>query len=121
MHHLKSIVGEKRFREALEIFLNRHRYDLVETTDFIRCLEEVTGCNYDEWLHQWIYRGGYQKLELIFSWDASDKIATVGIKQTQKAEKKNEELLFKISFAISEFVPSSLTTTGTSNPRELTA
>ena len=100
LHHLKSIVGEKCFREALEIFLNRHRYDLVETTDFIRCLEEVTGCNYDEWLHQWIYRGGYPKLELTFSWDAGDKIATVEIKQTQKAEKKNEELLFKISFIL---------------------
>jgi len=100
LHHLKSIVGEKNFRKALEIYLNRHRYDLVETMDFIRCLEEVTGCNYDEWLHQWIFRGGYPKLELTFSWDSGSKIATVGVKQTQKAEKKNEELLFKIPFTL---------------------
>ena len=100
LHHLKSIVGEKHFRKALEIYLNRHRYDLVETTDFIRCLEEVTGRNFDKWLQQWIYRGGYPKLELSFSWDSSSKMATVGIKQTQKAEKKKEELLFNIHFTL---------------------
>ena len=100
LHHLKSIVGEKRFREALAIFLNRYRYDVVETVDFIRCLEEVTGRNFDEWLEQWIYRGGYPHLEVTFSWDAKHKLATVGIKQTQKAEKKGEELLFKLPFNV---------------------
>ena len=107
LHHLKSIVGENRFREALKIFLNRHRYDLVETTDFIRCLEEVTGCNFDEWLQQRIYRGGYPKLELTFSWNASGKMATIGIKQTQKADKKNEELLFKIPFVLAFYYKNS--------------
>lgn len=100
LHHLKSIVGEKLFRKGLKVFLDRYRYNLVETTDFIRCLEEVTGCNYDEWLHQWIYRGGYPRLELTFDWSATDKMATVGIKQTQKSDKKNEELLFKIPFVL---------------------
>ena len=98
LHHLKSIVGEKLFKKGLKIFLDRHRYGLVETSDFIRCLEEVTGCNFDEWLQQWIYRGGYPKLELTFDWSSNDKMATVGIKQTQKSDKKNEELLFKIPF-----------------------
>ena len=107
LHHLKSIVGEKHFREALEKFLNRHRYDLVETTDFIRCIEEVTGCNYDEWLQQWIYRGGYPRLELTFDWNASGKIATIGIKQTQKADNKNEELLFKIPFVLAFYYKNS--------------
>ena len=107
LHHLKSIVGEKHFREALEKFLRRHRYDLVETTDFIRCIEEVTGCNYDEWLQQWIYRGGYPRLELTFDWNASGKIATIGIKQTQKADNKNEELLFKIPFVLAFYYKNS--------------
>ena len=107
LHHLKSIIGEKLFREALEIFLKRHRYDLVETTDFIRCIEEVTGCNYDEWLQQWIYRGGYPRLELTFDWNASGKIATIGIKQTQKADNKNEELLFKIPFVLAFYYKNS--------------
>ena len=100
LHHLKPIMGEKLFRKGLKLFLDRYSYNLVETTDFIRCLEEVTGCNFDEWLHQWIYRGGYPKLELTFDWSANDKVATVGIKQTQKSDKKKEELLFKIPFIL---------------------
>ena len=100
LHHLKSIVGEKQFREALKIFLNRYQFGVVETVDFIRCLEEVTGRNFDEWLEQWIYRGGYPQLEVTFSWDSKHKLATVGVTQTQKAEKKGEELLFKLPFTV---------------------
>jgi aminopeptidase N len=100
LHHLKSIVGEEQFREALKIFLNRYQFGVVETVDFIRCLEEVTGRNFDEWLEQWIYRGGYPQLEVTFSWDSKHKLATVGVTQTQKAEKKGEELLFKLPFTV---------------------
>ena len=51
-------------------------------------------------MQQWIYRGGYPRLELTFDWNTNDKIATIGIKQTQKSDNKNEELLFKIPFTL---------------------
>ncbi len=96
LHHLKSIVGEEVFRKALAIFLKRHEYGLVETVDFFRCLEEVTAQNHDEWLDQWIYRGGYPRLELSYSWEPADSMAVVTVKQTQTADKKDDELLFKL-------------------------
>ena len=103
LHHLISIVGEDLFRDALKIYLKRHEFGLVETVDLVRCLEEVTGRNFDEWFDQWIYRGGYPRLEIKYSWDQKLKLATVEIKQTQKSDKsdKNEEdLLFKLPFEI---------------------
>ncbi len=96
LHHLKCIVGEDKFRHALKIFLNRHQHSLVETVDFLRCLEEVTARNFDSWADQWIYRGGYPHLELGFQWDEKFKLATVSIKQTQKSDKKDETLLFHL-------------------------
>lgn len=100
LHNLKSLVGEKFFREALKIYLKRHEFGLVETVDFIRCLEEVTGRNFDEWLAQWIYRGGYPILEVDYKWDAKLNMAEVSVKQAQTADKKDEELLFKLPLKI---------------------
>lgn len=100
LHHLKSIAGEKFFRQALKIFLERHQFGLVETVDFIRCIEEVLSKNFDHWLDQWIYRGGYPSLDVSFHWEAKFQMAVVEIKQTQKAEKKGEELLFQLPLKI---------------------
>jgi aminopeptidase N len=100
LHYLKTIVEEPLFRKALERFLKRHEYGLVETVDLVRCLEEVSGKNFDEWMDQWIYRGGYPMLEVGYQWNSASGMAEVTIKQTQKAEKKNEELLFKLPLKV---------------------
>jgi aminopeptidase N len=100
LHYLKSILGETLFRKALTRFLKRHEYGLVETLDLVRCLEEVSGKNFDEWMAQWIYRGGYPILEIGYQWGSVSNMAEVTIKQTQKAEKKGDELLFKLPLQI---------------------
>ncbi len=96
LHYLKSLIGEALFRKALEKFLKRHEKGLIETVDLSRCLEEVSGKNFNEWMNQWIFRGGYPSLELGYSWNSALEMAEVTVKQTQKADKKEEELLFKL-------------------------
>ena len=100
LHHLKNVVGEESFRRAIKVYLERHEYGLVETVDFMRCLEEETSRNFDSWADQWIYRGGYPSLALSFHWDEKLKLATVSIKQTQEADKNDEKLLFDIPLNI---------------------
>jgi aminopeptidase N len=100
LHYLKSIVGETLFRKALALFLKRHEFGLVETVDLVRCLEEVSGKNFDEWMDQWIYRGGYPIIEIGYQWGSISNMAEVTLKQTQKGEKKDESLLFKLPLHI---------------------
>ena len=100
LHHLISMAGERLFRDALKIYLQRHEFGLVETVDFVRCLEEVTGRNFDEWREQWIHRGGYPSLEVKYSWEGEHKMAVVEVRQVQKADKKDEELLFRLSLDV---------------------
>ena len=100
LHYLKSIVGEPLFRKALALFLKRHEFGLVETVDLVRCLEEVSGKNFDEWMDQWIYRGGYPIIEIGYQWGSVSNMAEVTLKQTQKGEKKDENLLFKLPLHI---------------------
>lgn len=96
LRHLMASLGESNFRKVLGLFLKRHEFDLVETVDLLRCIEETVSKNYDEWAAQWIFRGGYPVLELGFSWDNTNKIGTVVIKQNQKSENKGEDLLFHL-------------------------
>ncbi|MFQ5481444.1 MAG: M1 family aminopeptidase [Nitrospinaceae bacterium] len=103
VHHLRRLAGEDPFKQALSLFLKNHAYGLAETVDFVRCLEEVTRRNFDEWMEQWIYRGGYPTLELKYVWDAKRHLATVDIKQTQKGGKKDEPLLFKLALDLRFF------------------
>ena len=77
LHHLKNIVGEVAFRRAIKMYLERYEFGLVETVDFMRCLEEETARNFDFWTDQWIFRGGYPILELSFHWDDKFKLATI--------------------------------------------
>jgi len=100
LHHLVQVVGEKLFRQALAIYLKRHEFGSVETVDLTRCLEEVSGRNHDRWVEDWIYRGGYPTLEMGASWEDRSRIQTVTIKQTQKSDKKNEDLLFHLPLKI---------------------
>lgn len=100
LHYLKSLVGEPQFRKALTLFLKRHEFGLVETVDLVRCLEGVSGKNFDEWMEQWIFRGGYPMLEVGYQWSVASNMAEITVKQTQKAEKKEEELLFKLPLKI---------------------
>ncbi len=100
LHHLKSIMGEEYFRQGLERFLKRHEFSVVETVDLMRSLEEISGRNFDGWLDQWIYRGGYPILELKYQWDAKNNMALVDVKQVQKAEKKEDSLLFHLNLKI---------------------
>ena len=100
LHHLRAVAGEEYFRQALKVYLHRHQYGLVETVDWVRSLEEVTGRNFDRWMEEWIHRGGYPELQLGFSWDEATRMATVSVKQTQKGESEKEELLFHLRFTL---------------------
>ena len=100
LHHLKNIAGENIFRKAIAVFLKRHEFGLVETIDFMRCLEEESARNFDSWAHQWIYRGGYPSLELEFQWNEKFKLATICINQMQKSGSKEEYLLFDLKLNI---------------------
>jgi len=100
LHHLRAVVGEAKFKEAIKLFLHRHQYGLVETVDWVRALEEISGRNFDQWFDEWIFRGGYPELQVGFSWDAATHMATVSLKQAQKGEGKDEALLFHLGFTL---------------------
>ena len=86
MHTLREEVGDAAFWKAINIYLNRHKFGNVESTDLKAAMEESSGRDLSWFFDQWVYMGGYPKLEVKPVWDQSSTTLRVTVTQIQKAD-----------------------------------
>ena len=97
LHMLRRILGEEEWWEVITLFLKKHRDSVVETVDFARCIEEVTGDNYDWFFDQWFYKPGFPVLECSCEYQEKDKTVIFHVKQNQNAEKEPHTFRFPLT------------------------
>ncbi|MEI6435380.1 MAG: M1 family metallopeptidase [Bacteroidota bacterium] len=76
---LRNVMGDRAFRDAVNLYLNKYAFGYAETNDFIRCTYEATGKPWNWFFDQWILRGGepdYFVSDSIFT-DSSKNLSTV--------------------------------------------
>jgi aminopeptidase N len=83
LHMLRMLLGEETWWEVIRRFLERHRDSVVETVDFMRCIEDVTGDSYDWFFDQWFYKPGFPVLECSYRYENGERVVAVEVKQTQ--------------------------------------
>ncbi len=86
IHTLRETVGNQIFWKAINIYLNRHKFGNVETSDLQKVFEETSKKDLSWFFNQWIYGIGYPKLEVNWQYNQQTKLITLKIKQTQKVE-----------------------------------
>jgi aminopeptidase N len=86
LHTLREEVGDAVFWKAINLYLNRHKFGSVESTDLKAAMEEVSGRNLTWFFDQWVYMGGYPKLEVKPVWNESLKTLRLTVTQVQKAD-----------------------------------
>jgi aminopeptidase N len=82
LHMLRTELGEELFRKCIKTYLERHALSSVVTEDLNAVVEELSGRSFDRFFDQWVYHGGYPKLNIRYSWSEKDKLAKVSIEQT---------------------------------------
>jgi len=87
LHMLRMLLGEELWWEVIRRFLERHRDSVVETVDFMRCIEDVTGDSYDWFFDQWFYKPGFPVLECSYQYESKEGIVAVQVKQDQDSGK----------------------------------
>lgn len=92
IHTLREQIGDKAFWKAVNIYLNRHKFENVETPDLQRAMEEASGQKLDWFFAQWVYGGGHPQIEVKQSYDANQKVLTLNLKQIQEADKLVPEI-----------------------------
>ncbi len=86
LHTLREEVGDSTFWKAVNIYLNRHKFASVESTDLKAAMEEASGRDLDWFFDQWIYKSGHPKLGVKQVWNSAAKTVSLTVTQTQKAD-----------------------------------
>ncbi len=83
LHTLKNIIGEDTFRQVLKRYLEKFKFDVADTEDFRKVVEEVTGKDFEWFFDQYVYNAGHPVLNINHRWNPEEKTLSISIKQTQ--------------------------------------
>jgi aminopeptidase N len=83
LHMLRSQLGDDLWWRAINQYVTANAMGSVETVDFARALERVSGLNFARFFDQWVFGAGHPEFAVAYRWDAEAKAAVVDIKQTQ--------------------------------------
>ena len=62
LHMLRTILGEELFWKSIKAYAEKFALKSVETYDFKRTIEDVTGNNLYWFFDQWVHKAGYPEL-----------------------------------------------------------
>lgn len=85
IHMLRRHLGDDLFWPAVTRYLERFADRTVETEDFRRVLEEVSGRPLDRFFEQWFYRPGYPNLSVQFRFAEGKGTFEIEQKQVDEA------------------------------------
>ncbi len=91
IHTLRETVGTENFWKAINLYLNRHKFENVETVDLQKAMEEVSGKDLSWFFRQWVYSGGYPKLNVKQTYNPTTKHLNLTVMQTQTVDKITPE------------------------------
>ncbi len=83
LHALRRLLGDELFWEGTRAYLSEYANKVVETDEFRRVMERVSGRSLGKFFDQWFHGSGYPALEVEFDWDDDHARGTFTIKQTQ--------------------------------------
>ena len=87
LHTLRELLGDEAFWRGVNIYLNRHKFASVETSDLEKAMEESSGRDLGWFFEQWVYGTGYPKLDVKPVYNARSRSLVLTVTQTQKVDK----------------------------------
>jgi aminopeptidase N len=96
LHMIRYLVGEEQFRTIIKTYLEEYQFKVVETIDFQRTIEKVTGRSFEEFFDQFIYKAGYPIYKIQYSWNADNKSILLKVEQVQKDDSFSLTPIFKM-------------------------
>lgn len=86
IHMLRETVGDTAFWKGVNVYLDRHKFANVESTDLKKAMEEASGQDLGWFFDQWVYAAGAPKLDVRQTYSRRTKTMKITIVQTQVAD-----------------------------------
>ena len=83
IHMLREQVGTEAFWKAVNIYLTRHKFSSVESTDLKKAMEEASGQDLGWFFDQWVYSSGAPHIDVKQTYNSHSKTLTLTVSQTQ--------------------------------------
>lgn len=83
IHMLREHVGTEAFWKGINIYLNRHKFGSVESTDLRAAMEEASARDLGWFFDQWVYGAGAPRLDIKQVYSPRARTLTVTVSQTQ--------------------------------------
>ncbi len=96
LHMLRKMLGENVFWEGVQLYMNRHAFDVVETDDFRYAMEEVSGMGLEWFFEQWCYRPGTPDLDVTIDYDTRNSEMRVQVEQKQEIDQRTPAFRFEL-------------------------
>jgi aminopeptidase N len=100
LHMLRMRLGDEAFFRGTALFLDRHKFGQVETSDFQAAMEEASGEALDLVFHQLCERPGFPIVEIDASWDPSAAMLNIRAVQTQRIDGPNPAFEFDLPIVV---------------------
>jgi aminopeptidase N len=86
LNMLRKKLGEEAFWKGIQQYASDFKYQSVETSDFRKVMEKVSGRDLERFFYDWTERPGHPVLEVATEYLPETKQLRVGVKQTQTGE-----------------------------------
>lgn len=100
LHMLRMKLGDDVFFKGVAEYVDRYKFKTVETDDFRRVLEEVSGLSLEQFFDQWCQRAGTPKVKVSAQWDEASKQLSITVEQLQRIDADNPAFVFDLPINI---------------------
>lgn len=83
LHMLRHRLGDEDFRQGIRTYYERYKIDNALTADFRKVMEEVSGQDLEQFFQQWLFTAGHPRLETEWSYDATEEVLNLEVRQSQ--------------------------------------
>jgi aminopeptidase N len=101
LHMLRRRLGDDVFFAGIRAYVQKFKLGSVETADFRRVMEDVSGETLERFFGQWCYRPGVPVLNVACDWDAAASELVVRVDQRQTIDGYNPAFAFSLPVWIS--------------------
>ncbi|MFO0892051.1 MAG: M1 family aminopeptidase [Isosphaeraceae bacterium] len=98
LHMLRAQVGEEKWWKGIQLYVARHKFQVVETDDLRKAMEEASGQDLKWFFDQWLHKAGHPELKARWHYEPADQTVRLKVEQTQKVD--DQTPLFRLPTTI---------------------